>query len=74
MHPVVEPFNIRLVQLFHLNCAFFDHRSIGLVSNTPHDTKAMGFCRRCGDIVTDQRCNKCGGSVVGEHPPITYAN
>ena len=26
----------------------------------------MGFCRRCGDIVTGARCNKCGGFSVGK--------
>ncbi|KAF9452640.1 hypothetical protein P691DRAFT_721366 [Macrolepiota fuliginosa MF-IS2] len=30
----------------------------------------MGFCRRCGDIVNSQRCNKCGGSVVA--PAVSW--
>ncbi|KZS92937.1 hypothetical protein SISNIDRAFT_466337 [Sistotremastrum niveocremeum HHB9708] len=24
----------------------------------------MGFCRRCGDIVAEERCGKCGGASV----------
>lgn len=26
---------------------------------------SMAFCRRCGDIVSGPRCNKCGGASVG---------
>ncbi|KAG8936894.1 hypothetical protein FRC02_009984 [Tulasnella sp. 418] len=32
----------------------------------------MGFCGRCGDIVHDTRCKKCGGSVVA--PAVRWNN
>ncbi len=31
----------------------------------PQTVISMGFCRRCGDIVTQERCGKCGGLPAG---------
>ncbi|KAJ7706037.1 hypothetical protein B0H17DRAFT_1192587 [Mycena rosella] len=34
----------------------------------------MGFCRRCGDIVTGERCSKCGGMAVAPVVPWNQTN
>ncbi|KAJ7103386.1 hypothetical protein B0H15DRAFT_812097 [Mycena belliarum] len=34
----------------------------------------MGFCRRCGDIVTGERCKKCGGLAVAPVVPWNQTN
>lgn len=59
--------------LFELSRGFrtnTQHAHPTQIQRAPHHTRfpsksTMAFCRRCGDIVSGDRCAKCGGSAVG---------
>ena len=60
------------LELEHIPPSFFSFLSFQFRSVFPPylsysiDFCTMGFCRRCGDIVSGPKC-KCGGTAVGRH-------